>query len=379
MARPHPSLIDLAAGRIKPGTAFSANAYNSAGEHRVSGLVYHGIATGDLVVTDLLRRSAAEARLTLRAQNLRLWDEFEAVRDTLAATGVEIAVIKGIATDLLYYPAVATRPAADLDVLVAPSAAARISEVLAALDPEHGLIDTIDDLVAAHHLQSVDIKLPSGVWLDVHVDAVKTGIELRSRVAMWDRTELHEGPDGRSIRALHASDALVQAVIHQLKDRFSLLRGHADIARIIRSDEVDWDIVAATLRADGLGAVFWPALSIVLDELHLHSMVAPTPSMGTFSVNRVWPPGTRLHGYTGMNRKVRAKHAIPFLMAGRKREAMRHFWRILFPPGDMLAYQHPGFTGPYVWRLFRMRLAFARTRRRRNKRNREMGLDESVR
>jgi hypothetical protein len=244
--------------------------------------------------------------------------------------------------------------------------------VVAAIDPSHTLLDSIDDLVRLDQLQSVDVKLESGVWLDLHVDAVKTGVELRSKRDMWARTAVHEGSEGRSLRALAASDALIQAVVHQLKDRFSLLRGHADIARILQSGEVDWDVVARTLETDGLAGVFWPALSIVLDELHLHSIVAPTPSMGTFSVNRVWPPDTRLQGDLGMAKKVRAKHAIPFLMRGRTREAVRNFWRVLFPPKAMLAHLHARYRGPYLWRLVSMRIGFARMRHRRNKQNRQM-------
>ncbi len=374
MARPHPSLIDLASGRTRPGTAISADAYNSAGEHRVSGLVHHGIATGDLVAGDTLRKASAEARLTMRARNLRLWDDYEEVRDRLQAIGIEIAVIKGIAFDLLFYPAQATRPAADLDIVIDPAAASRISEVVAAVDPGHGLIGEMDDLVARGLLQSVDVRLPSRTWLDIHVDPIKTGVELRSHGAMWERTIVRETADGRSLRTLEPADALVQAVVHQLKDRFSLLRGHADIARIVQSGDVDWDVVAATLRAEGLAGLFWPALSIVLDELNVHSMVAPNAGLGTASVERVWPRATRLRGHEGMQQKVRAKHAIPFLMRGRRREALRHYLRVLFPPRALLAHQHPGYRGPYLWRLLRMRMRFASVRHRRNKRTRNLEL-----
>lgn len=372
MARPHPMLIDVAAGRIKPGTAFSADAYESAREHGLQGLVDHGIATGGLVVAEELRVPAAQSRVALRAATLNLWDDHERVVGELASVGVEAAVFKGIATDALYYPEIGTRPAADLDLLLAPDTVGRLSEVLAALDPDHALIGAVDDLVTANALQSVDVRLDSGIWLDLHIDAIKTGIELRSRQAMWERTRRHETPDGRAFRALDASDALVQAVIHQLKDRFSLLKGHVDIARILQSGEVDWNHVAGTLETDGLAGVFWPALSIVLDELHLHAMVAPTPSIGTFSVNRVWPRETRLRGDAGMEKKVRAKHAIPFLMRGRLREATVYLWRILFPPKILLEYQHPAFGGVYLWRLLRMRAAYARMRHRRNTRERRL-------
>lgn len=374
MPRPHPSLIDLAAGRARHGTEISADAYNSAGEHRVAGLIHHGIATGQLVAGDTLRKASAEARLTMRARNLRLWDDYEDVRSRLQTIGVDIAVFKGIALDLLYYPAQATRPAADLDIIIDPAASTRMSEVLAALDPEHGLIDAIDDLVRRDILQSVDVRLPSQTWLDIHVDPIKTGIALRSMEAVWARTIVRESADGHWLQTLDPADALVQAVLHQLKDRFSLLRGHADIARIVQSEEVDWDVVAATLRTEGLAALFWPGLSIVLDELHVHSIVAPNAGLGTASVERIWPSDTRLRGHDGMNQKVRAKHAIPFLMRGRRREAVRHYLRVLFPPRAMLAHQHPAYRGPYLWRLLRMRLRFASARHQRNKRARHLDL-----
>lgn len=372
MARPDPILIDLAANRIKPGTSLSPGAYNSALEHRVSGLVHHAIASGDFVVIDELRRSSAEGRLVMRANTLKLWDDLETVASTLAEVGFEVAVLKGIATDLLYYPATGSRPSADLDVVIDPASLDRISEAVAALDPSHGLLGSVDDLVHRNRIQSVDIRLASGTWLDLHVDPVKTGLRLRTRDAMWRRTSLHSAPDGRTLRALAASDALILAVIHQLKDRFSQLRGHADIARIVHSGSIDWDVVAATVEEEGLAGLFWPALSIILDELHMHSVVAPTPSIGTFSVNRVWPPDTRLRGHTGMERKVRAKHAIPFLMRGRLGEALGHFWRVLFPPRAVLSYMHPQVEGPYFVRLLRMRFGFARARHRRNRRDRRL-------
>jgi hypothetical protein len=375
VARPHPMLIDVAAGRMRAGTAFSADAYDSAREHGLQGLVDHAIARGDLVVPEELRLPSARSRVALRAATLDLWDDYERVVGALEAIDVEVAVFKGIATDSLYYPEFATRPAADLDLLLAPSALGRFGDALATLDPDHPLIGSIDELIHRDLLQSVDVRLDSGLWVDLHVDPVKTGIALRSRDAMWERIEHHEADEGRAFRTLCASDALVQAVIHQLKDRFSLLKGHADIARIIQSDAVDWNVVTRTLAADGLAGLFWPSLSIVLDELHLHSIVAPTPSIGTFSVNRVWPPDTRLRGETGMEKKVRAKHAIPFLMRGRFREAFTHYWRVLFPPKVVLAYQHPAFGGPYLWRLLRMRMSFARMRHRRNAEERKAMTD----
>ncbi len=75
-----------------------------------------------------------------------------------------------------------------------------------------------------------------------------------------------------------------------------------------------------------------------------------------------------------MQQKVRAKHAIPFLMRGRRREALRHYLRVLFPPRALLAHQHPGYRGPYLWRLLRMRMRFASVRHRRNKRTRNLEL-----
>lgn len=377
MSRPHPSLIALAAGRVRAGTVFSADAYNSASEHRVNGLVHHEIAAGTLEVSETLRAASGEARLVLRAQNLRLWEQYALVRDRLRAIGVETAVLKGIATDECYYPARATRPAADLDLLVAPDAFPRFGEILSTLDPDHDLVATVDELVRRDHVQSVDVRLESGLWVDLHVDAVKTGVRLRSREAMWERTIERTTVDGRQLRTLTAADALVQAVVHQLKDRFALLRGHADVARIVSSGEVDWEVVAATLRSDGLASLFWPALSIVLDDLHMHSVVSPTPRIGTISVDRVWPQESRLLGHEGMQRKVRAKHAIPFLMRGRRLEATRHYLRVLFPPRALFDHLHPGYRGPYLWKLFRMRLRFATARRRRNKRSRRLDLERT--
>lgn len=375
MARPHPSLYDVAADRVRPVTVFPTSAYQSAGEHRVNGLVIGLIGKGVLEVDPVLRRESVAAGLVIKARNLKLWDEAEAVTSTLGDAGIETAVFKGIATEARYYPGPATRPAADLDLVVAPDALSRFGEAIRLLQPDHRLLDDVDDLVERDLIQSVDVRLPSGVWVDLHVDAVKTGISLRSREAMWERTEYTTGPDGRSIRVLHSSDAMVQAVIHQLKDRFSLLRGHADVARILGSGTVDWDVVADLLETDRLASLFWPALSIILDELNLPALVAPTPSIGTASVNRLWPPPTRLQGHTGIEHKVRAKHAIPFLIKGRKGAAVRHFWRVLFPPRAMMTYQHPDYRGPYPWRLMSMRFSFARSRHLRRARNRRIGFD----
>ena len=119
MARPHPALIELAAGRVLPYFEDGAHLVASAVEHHMAGLLFHRIR-GDLRLEPAVERDLVAINLFMEARNRRLRGALAGISERLHAEGIDVATFKGVAAELRWYDHIGDRPCSDIDLLVAP-------------------------------------------------------------------------------------------------------------------------------------------------------------------------------------------------------------------------------------------------------------------
>ncbi len=372
MARPHPSLYDIAAGRTVRPVAESEAFVESAVEHRMAGLALWATTKADFGLDAAAKQVLAAHKLQVAAQSIRLKAIITSVLHALGSHGMAAAVFKGVATESRWYPGPGTRPAADIDLFLDPASHGRLDEIIQLFQPSHALAGAAQRLFGARLLQGFDVD-HDGIWVDVHTDPIKVGVPLPRVGELWERTEV-EDLDGIECRVLDKETSLLQAMIHLEKDPFSELQALVDAARIVDAG-VDWDWLQSFARDAGLGVHLNQGLRVVGEALDLEIPFDPAQSSTLW--RRLWPEESRLLGKAGMSRKVRTHYWIPFTMKGRRREALRWWSRLVFPPPEMIAYLHPEAKGPYLWKLLSYRGKLAWSRHRRNVEQRHDGALES--
>jgi Uncharacterised nucleotidyltransferase len=360
MARPHPVLVSLAADR-DPGTVpDDERVLSSAIEHGMHGLLWSWVE--DEFPTCSWRHALLDADLATRSWHRRLWSTLCAARARLAELGIEVATVKGVTTEARWYRRTGERPCWDVDLWVAPDARGRAREIVDALQPDHPLRSEIDELVRDGCLPAVTLDV-DGASVDVHFDLFKLGFPLRQDTLLWERTQHYELPDGATIRVPDAELAVVHLLLHLNKDSFMRLLGFADVARILRDDELDWAFVERFVGTEGLDVLVPRALAAVTAELGLAGpSLATRPGPRAEVWRRVWPEPSMLRGKAG-NTRSRRQDWMPFLVRGRFADALRWWWQVVFPPASTVAVQYRDLRGPYLWQLMRGRVRTARERR----------------
>jgi hypothetical protein len=77
----------------------------------------------------------------------------------------------------------------------------------------------------------------------------------------------------------------------------------------------------------------------------------------------IWRSAIRLRGAEGRLRFRRRQDWIALLARGRAREALKWWFRELWPPAPVVAAHYAEIRGPYLWKLLRGRVNAARTLR----------------
>lgn len=353
MARPHPALLDIAAGRPPAPADDAAALVTSALDHRMGGLLWSHVADGALVLPPRQARRLAKVDLWTQAHHRKLWHLAHRIGDRLHDVAAEAAVFKGVAAEHRWYDRPGERPCNDLDLLLRPADVARLETVVAALRPDHEVPPAVVNLVRAGLLPSVDLRV-DGIDVDVHADLLKVEVPTRQREVFWSRTTMVPAPHGARVRALDPEATLVQFLLHLNKDRFARLLGFVDVARVVRREpQLDWGVVAAMLRVDGMTEAGLGALTRVTETLGLTPPPLLRPAGWRMQAwERLWPVEDMLHGRAGLVTLQHRQLWLPWLARGRMAEALR-WWlrRRAFPARALLDYQLPDTRGPYLWRL----------------------------
>lgn len=326
---------------------------------------------GGLVMSAIESRLDAEStalRKELASLDGRTWahhrflaTELANLSSSLAERGVKHYLIKGLAVETQFYDRTGERPCADLDIVLMPSAS--VASALDALGYTSHDPRLVQRLAHGSWIQSVEVRLPSGVVVDLHFDPLKLGFQSHfSKTVRQHLTTITM--DGQTIETLDPTASLIVALVHLNRNRFRHLSGFADVARMLRRADIAWDDFEHLVYGDGMEALIEGSLCAVRDELELEEDLVTgwsprnTPGLALRRMvwGMAWSPSTRLTGTAGMFRMGRrSQFLLPALCRGRLPWLIWWVTRRLFPPHAVLELNHPGVSGPYLLRLIRGR------------------------
>jgi hypothetical protein len=350
-------LVELAAGRDPEVLELDDRLLAAAREHRVAGLLWSWVREHDadpepkaqLAVYDLYVQAHLQRVSSLLSDSV----------ERLSAVGLEVVTIKGVTAEARWYRRPGERPCSDVDLLLGPHQLDRAAEAVAALQPDHPWLPYLDAMVASGRVQSATLQV-EGLEVDLHFDLLKLGIPTRQAHELWSRTRHFTLPDGRGVRVLDDTTALLHLLVHLNKDRFQRLLGYADVPRIIAAGQVDWVALLVLAEREGLEIPVLRTLETVLEFLRIPwpDEIAPVRRGGWRSMtwSLLWRPGIRLRGREGRMRFRKRQDWIPMLARGRTIESVAWWARGLVPPSPTVEAHYRHIRGPYLWKLGRGRI-----------------------
>ena len=351
-------LVTLAAGRSPARVPTHEGLAALAEEHKMQGLVMSALDSREDDASNNLRKDLSSIDGQTWARHIFLASEVARVASSLTESDIDHYLIKGPAVENRFYDRTGERPFGDLDIVLLPPFPIGVAlGVLgnAARDPA-----VVQHMADDGWIQSADLTLPSGALIDLHLDPLKLGFQ--SRFSRSVRSQLESMTiDGTTIKTLDPTASLIVALIHLNRNRFRQLSGFADVARILTRSQIDWDIFADLVRADGLEVLIDGSLRAVRDELNLDEdsiigWTSRSPLRGVAPKRVVWKlawrPSTRLSGLSGRFRMGRrSQFLMPALCRGRSVWVIWWMTRRLVPPPQVLKLNHPSAGGPYLVRL----------------------------
>ena len=334
MTTPHPALFEIAAGRPADASNDEAAFLLSCHEHRMVGAALEANENGQLALGAVALETLGIWDLGEQREHLRFWRTHTEVREALRPLGVEVAVLKGIATEARWYDHLGQRVTTDLDLFLDPAALPHVREVIEHLDPAYGPTDPVDWLVRRRLLPHVDLHV-GATQVDLHFDPLKVGVPIRQLHRAWSTTE--ELPTARgTIRVLSPDVELVLLLLHLNKDRFSYLGPFLDIARIVAWEPLAWDRVAAFVDDEGLEVPVWMSLAKVADILDLDVPVTRPAGPRARSWSRLWGTGKGLGGDAGRAAAKGPQRLLPLHFRGRPGDVLASLRREFLPHRQLL-------------------------------------------
>jgi hypothetical protein len=166
----------------------------------------------------------------------------------LADKGVPALLFKGVALDLLAYPARGLRPMLDVDIAVPRSQSDAAWDALLAAGWQPSLPR---ERALCPHATAVAFKHPGQGEVDLHFALFPESSDAELTQRLWDGArpiDVHQQP----CLALGATDLLFQVMAHGLRaNPLPPIRWVADAVWILRGGDIDWDrflALAAQLR-----------------------------------------------------------------------------------------------------------------------------------
>jgi hypothetical protein len=256
------------------------------------------------------------------------------VHRQLGDLGIEVAILKGVATEARWYDRIGQRICTDVDVLLAPHALGSVADVIATLDPTCTGLDTVTELVRRRLLQHVDLRV-GDTQVDLHFDPLKLGLPTRQLHHVWATTELLATPHG-SIRVLSPEIELVLLLLHLNKDRFAFLGTFLDVKWLLEGTAVDWDAVERFVAGEGLAILVWSSLATVAEVLGIPVPIARPSGVRAWTWRRIWGGGTALGGHEGRRSAPKVQRLLAFHAEGRTADILRETSRQVIPPRPLL-------------------------------------------
>lgn len=354
MGRPHPLLVEIAAGRRPDLTDLDEDVVDSAEEHRMLGLLLAEVRHSDAEIDSSIRTRLEALDMQWAVQRRRLETVAADVHAALESAGIRHLFFKGVVESHRLFDDPGQRPFADIDVCIAPGES--LSRAVAAIAPDFPDLESLDALVSEGFTSTVGFYEQGGP-LDVHTDFVRIGKRARRPDLWWSATTTMELSGVGTVEVLDPDAAFAILVLHQARDRFRYLIGHAEFVRRLEAG-VDFSRVKELAEAEGLWDQLAVAVEVMSSEMGRDAPVEPPPSWRGRLWRRLWKEEIRLLGPEGRSHNPRlGSWLMPLLARGRTWETFRWIGRSVFPPDVRLRRLHPEARGPYLWRVVSTRIA----------------------
>lgn len=328
------------------------------------GLLWTAVRRGEVKVSRSTERALATEFLRTKARHIKFWETYEEISYRLGEEEIEFTAIKGVTAEARWYDEMGERPCRDVDLWIAPDDLNRFEEVVRILQPDHPLRDTVQGFVNRGYLFGLDIRLESGVSVDLHADLFKLGLRSRTAGTMWGRTEEFTSSRGSTTRVLDSETALIQFLLHLNVDRFSRLGRITDILRVWNQEPLNWSYISQIVTGEGLEVPVYMSLFAALDPLDVLVPIERPSGLRAWLWNRIWPVESQALGDAAEQWRLRQRW-ISLLARGRLLESLTWISGRTFPPPQVLSYFYPDTRGPYLWRVLASRARFQRDWRRR--------------
>jgi Uncharacterised nucleotidyltransferase len=228
--------------------------------HRLAPLLYRHLLGPAECPPDVLA-VLERAYLANAARNLRIRASLDQISATLAGQAIPALPLKGAALIGSVYPDPAVREMVDVDILVPADRLAPAHEAIAALGFRRATAPRSEREMAAwmrvHHMHDPPLVSPDGI----------VAVELHHHVAIDDeRTHFDVAGIWQRARVAHPGwdvfpspeDLLLHACVHFTRNRHGRSDGAlgeiCDIASIVGSEPIDWDLLTRIVRGYRLGS-----------------------------------------------------------------------------------------------------------------------------
>jgi hypothetical protein len=374
--RPDPLLVDLAAGRPIDPARVTAATVASAAEHGMGGHLRRALVERADLPDEPWRSDLVALGLAAGAQHRQWWEAATWAVARLEDAGFRVAALKGAAEESVAGLAPGTRTPTDVDLVLHPDHRDDLLEAARALDPGHELLRPF----SIHPLMSTSLRspIPSGMAVDLHVDALKMARSSRAPEQAWEamvtvpqpaRSPVPQriasaapGPSGApaTVSTFDPAASLVIRCAHHARDGYRSLEHHATIRALATRPDLDRDRLEAWADAEGIGSLVAATLLGVAEDLSV-------PRFGPegwhrASPRRIWwsaarPARTRLVGPGWAPVPVRTRAEWALVRTGGAVDAARVVTRWVARPDP---------DGRGRWRSFRRRVLRVPRRARRS-------------
>lgn len=232
-------------------------------EHRLAPLLFARLQRLDMpaaLPTTLLQTITHASEQSTR-RSLRLKAELIRLHRLLDNTGIPYAALKGAYVAFVAYPQSALRPMRDLDILVHPSDALRVFNLLQqqagyARETQYSG-SPVAAMQVSKHLPALR-NVNSGISIEIHhrlISPDSAKIDLAEDPALWDRIIRHPlGAD--HVAFLSPTECLLHLLEHAVYDHY-LNNGPlilSDIHHLIQKSAIDWALFERRAAACGITA-----------------------------------------------------------------------------------------------------------------------------
>lgn len=236
-----------------------------SGEFRLLPLVYRNLKSQGFTNFKDFGRLQGIYRQTWYRNRIAEAALLEAI-EAFQESGVESLALKGMALIGLAYQEPGVRPMNDIDLLVHGRDLRRAIGALEAagwnLSPPRSA--EFSRLLRLFHARA--LRHRSGIELDLHRHILEESNWSHADAGVWERRRTVE-LSNHSVETMSPTDHLIHTIVHGVRwDPIPPIRWVTDAVVLIRSGEIDWDLIAAESERRRVALAMGAALEFLSDE-----------------------------------------------------------------------------------------------------------------